>query len=404
MISAILAIAIGQYPMKISVLELPDPGAETVAIHAYLWRDQNLTQEEDAWRVICDTIGINSTTYAADEVSFFGGTTGVLPRVVSAPDFLRLEVVSTPEKWRESVALAASLVAQPNWRSNQWEEREKVLRGSVDDPWEFALWPKRPWSSETLQVDEPSSVHARLLDKGGLRIVVSGPIEQGLVKEELDRVTRTWSIPEYRKVSRFAEETAAPDRQPYGVSTFELTGRPIRIGEKGSGAQFLAATALGVGKGASIWQTVRERDGLAYRVEGVFWPSRSGFVPRFLMLRKSEEAELKFGGDLIAALKESASSLDVVEFARAKVMAEQVLMHPNAFASVYVDGESPLFGLPHDDVRWRGLLHGMGLPSLPLARWSETLNEVTLDDFRAAAVEMVDRAEIRITRGYPGLD
>lgn len=143
MISAILAIAIGQYPMKISVLELPDPGAETVAIHAYLWRDQNLTQEEDAWRVICGTIGINSTTYAADEVSFFGGTTGVLPRVVSAPDFLRLEVVSTPEKWRESVALAASLVAQPNWRSNQWQEREKVLRGSVDDPWEFALWPKR---------------------------------------------------------------------------------------------------------------------------------------------------------------------------------------------------------------------------------------------------------------------
>ncbi|MFM9873313.1 MAG: hypothetical protein ACKVQS_07600 [Fimbriimonadaceae bacterium] len=402
MISLVLGAVLAQYSVKFSVLELPKPEAKVVSIHAYLWRDKNYVKEEQAWRLICSVIGTNSLTYNASEVGFFGGSAGIRPRVVSSPDFLRVEVVSSPEKWKESLALAASLVAQPNWRSNQWEEKEKVLAGTVLDSWSESLWPM-PDFKEKLLEDEAANAHSRILDRMGLRVIVEGSVGIGEARQELEKVARLWSVPEYRVLSRFSEETKLPMTQNLAVTTYEMSGKPIRIGEKGSAAQFLAAVALGVGKGSTLWETIREREGLAYRTEAVFWPTRGGFVPRLLMLRRAEAGELQYSANMISGLEKAIESYDMIGLVRAKVMAEQILLHPNAFASVYVDSENTLFGLPDDDLRWRGLLNGMGLPSVPLTRWVEMLNEVGEEEFQAAAKDMVDTASFRVTQGVPGL-
>jgi len=401
-ISALLGLSMVQYQVKLSVLELPKPEAETVSIHAYLWRDKNFVKEEQSWRLICAITGVNSLTYNASEVGYFGGTAGIRPRVVSSPDFLRVEVVSSPEKWKESLALAASLVAQPNWRSNQWEEAEKVLAGTVLDSWSESLWPM-PEFTEKLLEDEAPNAHSRIIDRSGLRLIVEGPVEIGEAREEMEKVSRLWSVPEYRSLSRFAEESKLPMKQNLAVTTFEMSGKAIRVGEAGSAAQFLATVALGVGKGSTLWETLREREGLAYRTEAVFWPTRNGFVPRLFMLRRAEEGEIQYAETMVKSLEQGVEAYDMISLARAKVMAEQILLYPNSFAAVYVDAENTLFGLPDDDLRWRGLLNGMGLPSVPLARWVEMLNEVDEKAFQAAAKELVDSASFRVTQGVPGL-
>jgi hypothetical protein len=402
MISAIVGLAVAQYAVKLSVLELPKPEAKTVSIHAYLWRDKNYVKEEQSWRLICAITGVNSLTYNASEVGYFGGTAGIRPRVVSCPDFLRVEVVSSPEKWKESLALAASLVAQPNWRSNQWEETEKVLAGTVLDSWSESLWPMTSFKEKLLE-DEAPNAHARILDRSGVRLIVEGPVLIGEARDEIAKVSRLWSVPEYRGLSRFAEESKLPMKQNLPVTTFEMAGKPIRIGEAGSAAQFLATVALGVGKGSTLWETVREREGLTYRTESIFWPTRSGFVPRLFMLRRAEEGEIQYAQTMTESLEKGIESYDMITLSRAKVMAEQILLYPNAFASVYVDSENTLFGLPDDDLRWRGLLNGMGLPSVPLARWVEMLNEVDEKQLQAAAKELVETASFRVTQGVPGL-
>lgn len=403
LLGTVLVAGLGQARLNVSILDLPDPAAEVVTIHAYLWRDKNYAREEDAWRVISESIGVNSRVYSASEISYFGATAGVQPRIARAPEFVRLELVSTPEKWRETLQLAVSLMAQPNWRSNQWEQREIVLQGELTDPWQWSLWPRQKWSAEGLAEHEARGVHARLVEYSGIRLVVAGPVEIGEAKEEVDRFIRTIEMPEYREISKFSPEVEIPESQDLAISTFELAGKPIRVGEPGAASRFLAAVALGVGKGSAIWRTVREQEGLGYRVEGVFWPTRSGFVPRFILLRKAEQSELRVGGDLISALRSGAQELDIIDFQRAKVMAEQILLRPNAFASIYTDGSGTLFGDDQDDVRWRGLLNGMGLPSLPLARWAELVNDVEFEEFQSAATELVDSGNLRITRGIPGL-
>lgn len=402
MISAILGICLAQYPVKISVLELPKPEAKTVSVHAYLWRDKNYVKEEQSWRVICSIIGTNSLTYNAGEVEYFGGTAGVRPRFVSCSDFLRVEVVASPSKWKESLALAASLVAQPNWRSNQWEEKEKVLAGTVLDYWSESLWPM-PDFKKKLMEGEAANAHSRILDRMGVRLIVEGPVEIGEAREEIAKVSRLWSVPEYAALSRFSDETKLPMQQTLGVTTFEMTGKPIRVGEKGSAAEFLATVALGVGKGSTLWETVREREGLAYRTEGIFWPTRAGFAPRLFMLRRAEVGELQYSATMISSLEKGVETYDMIALARAKAMAEQILLHSNSFASVYVDAENPLFGLPDDDLRWRGLLNGMGLPSVPLVKWVEMLGEVDEKEFQAAAKDLVDAASFRVTQGVPGM-
>jgi hypothetical protein len=45
----------------------------------------------------------------------------------------------------------------------------------------------------------------------------------------------------------------------------------------------------------------------------------------------------------------------------------------------------------------------MGLPSIPLARWVEMLDEVKLEEFQAAAKAMVEGSSVRVVRGIPGM-
>ncbi len=402
MIATLLAAATLQIGVKASVLELPDPNAENVTIHAYLWRDRNFEREDAAWEVISNSIGEISSTYGTREVEFFGSTAGIAPRVVRAPGFVRVEIVASPTKWQNAVALATSLVAQPSWSANFWQEELEVARGRVLDPWQNALWPKPTFPKEMIEQDV-SSVHARILDKSGITVIVSGPFERGQAKAVADQYSAMWQVQPFARMPRYAEEAPWPTQQMLGVSAFELTGKPIRIGEGDSAAKFLALMALGAGKDCSTWRVLREETGLSYRTEGILWPTQRGFVPRLLMLRRSEESELKYTATMIDLLRKDLDRYDQVTLDRAKAMAQQVLLSPSPFACIYLDGQSTLYGQPGDDVRWRGLLYSMGLPSISISKWSETLNTVTEAQLRAAAKDLIDGCEFRLVRGQPSM-
>ncbi|MBS1712461.1 MAG: insulinase family protein [Armatimonadetes bacterium] len=402
MIAALIGAALVQTQVKFSVLELPDPQMDHVAIHAYLWRDGAYAKEDAAWRVMAASIGQNSKTYSTSDVEFFGSMAGIRPRVCAAPGFIRVEIVSPPAKWRDSLALAASLIAEPNWRANGWEEKQEMLAKAPADLWRDLVWPPGDFSQK-VDGEALANCHARNLDLNGVRVVVSGPVEVGQARDVLAKSAAGWPLPDYRKISRYSEEVKPPDRQATGATSYELTGAPIRVGEKGAAAEFLASVALGIGKGSAVWEQLRERDALAYRVEGFLWPTRQGFVPRLVMIRRAEPNELIHAGTMVNGLKESVKGFALPELARAKVMARQILLRPNAFASVYLDSDSTLFGDRDDDTRWRGLLNGMDLPSVPLARWADALDQVSEEEFRAAAVKMLETAQIHVTRGIPGI-
>jgi len=402
MIATLVALATLQVGVKASVLELPDPAADIVTIHAYLWRDRNFEREDAAWEVISNSIGEISVTYGVKEVNFFGSTAGIAPRVVRAPGFVRVEIIASPAKWQNAVALATSLISQPSWSANFWEDELTVAKGRVLDPWQNSLWPKPVFPKEMIEQDF-SSTHARILDKSGISIVVSGPLERGAARAVVDQYSKMWEVQPYARLPRYAEEAAWPTQQMLGVSSFELAGKPIRIGEGDSAAKFLALMALGAGKDCSTWRMLREEAGLSYRTEGILWPTQKGFVPRLIMLRRSEESELKYSGTMIDLLRKDVDRYDQITLDRAKAMATQVLTKPSPFACVYVDGSSTLYGQPGDELRWRGMLYSMGLPSISISKWVETLNQVTEAQLRTAAKDLMDGCEFRLIRGQPSM-
>lgn len=402
MIYALVAVATLQVGVKASVLELPDPNANVMTVHAYLWRDRNFEREDAAWEVISHSVGEVSVNYGPREVSFFGSSAGVAPRVVRAPGFIRVEIVASPTKWQNAVALATSLLSQPSWTANFWQDELAVAKGRVLDPWQNSLWPKPTFPKDMIEQDF-SSTHARILDKSGISIVVSGPFERGAARAVVDQYSKMWQVPPYARLPRYAEEAPWPTQQMLGVSSFELAGKPIRIGEGDSAAKFLALMALGAGKDCSTWRTLREDSGLCYRTEGILWPTQKGFVPRLIMLRRAEESELKYTGMMIDLLRKDIEHYDQITLDRAKAMATQVLTKPSPFACVYVDGNYTLYGQPGDDVRWRGLLYSMGLPSISISKWVETLNQVTEAQLRTAAKDLMDGCQFRLMRGQPSL-
>lgn len=399
MIAAILAAAILQQTgVRTSVLELPDPNAETVTIHAYLVRDGRYAREDAAWQILCRTIGKNSTVFGASDVAYFGGTAGTPPRTYASPDFIRLEVSASPEHWTNAVEMAVSLLSQPNWRANSWDEELKAERSRTLDPWDAALWPIPALSKEILEEDLVN-VHARILDESGITFVISGPFERGQAKAEVDKFAQRIEIPRHNRIPKFAEEAPWPQTRSGNISSFEVRGKPIRIGAAGSAEQFLALVALSVGKDSAIWQDLREEKGLAYTVEGLFWPSREGFVPRIIMLRSAEESELKYSAPMLDSLRSGAEKFDQDTLVRAQAMARQILTSPSPFSCVYTDGSATLYGSPTDDLRWRGLLFAMGADSISLTRWLQILDSIELDGLKTGASALLDGAEFRLVRG-----
>jgi hypothetical protein len=66
----------------------------------------------------------------------------------------------------------------------------------------------------------------------------------------------------------------------------EIRGREITSKDVSLPTQLLILSALGSGKGSSLWQVMRESLGVSYRQEAVLWPTRTGFQGRLVWLQR----------------------------------------------------------------------------------------------------------------------
>ena len=393
------ALASAQSSKTFVVTELPNPNAKTVQIHAMIPRPEGSAREEAAWRVLARALNRASTkTYSNWELFEYEGR-GTQPlRIEWLPDFIRLEIGTTPANWQEKFEVVISMLSEV-----RWEVEEPILQARAElmaerkDPWGWAMDPIAS-AYDQVRPKDVVLMYQAAFQPGNARVFVNGPIEPGSAQELLDSRVR-WSELASPPRPFFVSEVKRSESNGSGVSTFELTPPAIRLSGPGSAAQFLAAVALGAGKDCTLWRVLREEKAWSYRTEMVFWPTKFGLEPRLLMLRGAREEELPMLFDMAEAIKGDLKNWDASTLARAKVMARAILTRPSPFACVYLHPSRPLNGSEADAAAWQSFWGAVGEPPISITRWLEMLDKVEWEEFQTQAKIMTDNLRPRMTSG-----
>lgn len=381
------------------VTELPNPAAKTVQIHAMIPRPEGSAREEAAWRVLARTLTrVSTRTYSNWELFEYEGP-GTQPlRVEWLPDFIRLEIGTTPANWQQKFEVIVSLLSEV-----KWEVEEPILQARAElmaerkDPWGWALDPFAP-AYDQVRPRDVVLVYQAAFQPGKARVFVNGPIEPGTAQGLLDSRVRWSDLPAPPRPF-FVSEIKRPEGNGSGVSSFELAPPPIRLSGAGSAAQFLAAIALGAGKDCTLWRVLREEKAWTYRTEMVFWPTKFGLEPRLLMLRGVQGEELPMMFEMAEAIRGDLKNWDAATLARAKVMARSILTRPSPFACIYLHPARALGSGEADAAAWQSFWGAVGEPPISIPRWVEVLENVELEEFKTQATIMTENLRPRLTSG-----
>ncbi|MEZ5163748.1 MAG: hypothetical protein R2688_08350 [Fimbriimonadaceae bacterium] len=216
----------------------------------------------------------------------------------------------------------------------------------------------------------------------------------GLAAQEMARWTRVWEPKKVVPPVAARVETPAPLlRSRIGVSSFEFRGKAFTPATPFSGSMFLATIALGMGKGSTLWRVVRQDMGLSYVQEGLLWPTVDGWVPRFIVLRGTEESEVELFAKMREKIVADMDSWDESHLIRAQALAKASLERGSDLSPFWIAPDEPIQPSLEDRCAWVGLLELTKTGSVGMKTLSSALENVDLETVKDQAKKMIESAE-----------
>ena len=194
------------------------------------------------------------------------------------PDGVLVRFVVPKANLRAGVALMEGLVRRPALPPEGLTAALRRLQRGEPDAWAASLR-SRQNDLRSLKPEEARAVLQRVFRPATTVVAAAGGFASGEVAERWAARTADWKAspePRYPEISAPRETTEGP----MGLTVIELRGRPFAASDPALPARWLAALALGVGKGSSLFRDVRQVEGWSYRQEAMLYPDRAGLVPR----------------------------------------------------------------------------------------------------------------------------
>ncbi len=381
-----LAATVAKAPIVV-----PDQTSNLVVVQAHVarppMRDGRLL---GAWYVIGDTLLKGAEGYSELTLMSYGSQAGIQPSVVTFPDHMRIEFVAPEGGLDLAMELMTAVLKRPRLRDR--DVIDAIARFETQKPKPLAAAGYQ-YQGRYSRLSSPyvKNVYNRAFTPETVQFVFGGKVS----KEEANQAMEDWVArwrpdPSTRIPMR---ESLAPITGVGGeVSVYALRGKPFRLDEPGAVPKLLATYALGVGKGASCFRVLRQKNAWSYQQGAYLWPSIEGFVPVVYMLQSSNRGDGALVAEMRAELLKDIESWDEATFARAVSVAsssEHLAQAPTAFLS------SPSSGMGRT-VRDRCALQGyLSLTGSGQARLETVLGamqNVDLDQLQTAAKSMVEDA------------
>lgn len=375
------------------VFELPDPMATNIIFQVIMKTPPLMRSEHADWVVMANSVLDGVEDFSNTRIRELTRDSGLSPRVIVMNDHVRIVYAVTADQLAQGSKLATMILSKPKLRQDSVTKAIGTLSEPISDPFSAAVLPQTYDFSKVNEQSVQRTFATRFDPKNSI-VVVGGAVTPGLAAQEMARWTRVWEPK--KVVSPVAARIDPPEpllRSRIGVSSFEFRGKPFTPATPFSGSMFLATIALGMGKASTLWRVVRQEMGLSYVQEGLLWPTTDGWVPRFIVLRGSEESEVELFTNMRTNIIADIDKWDEAHLARSQSLAKASLERGSDLSPFWIAPDESIQPTLEDRCAWIGLLELTKTGAVGMKTLSSALENVDLESVKDQAKKMIESAE-----------
>jgi hypothetical protein len=264
------------------LVELAAPEQKAVCVAAAVRLPELSPKGVAAARALVEALREGSAAYSRQRWLGEGALVGVLPKVELTDDALLIRLATAPGRHKVVASFLADLLRSPALSTEAVRGAIQRAREDHRSLWERAVDPRvAQW--ESLTPRDVARLAAWLLRPDRVGVAISGPFQPGEGTRALEVRLDDW-----KTSARPAEPPgllgAGRSELPVGSSRFFRWTAPwTDLSDRGMGRVWLVASALGAGKGASLFRTWRVEDGFSYRQECRLEGTQAGVALRVLL-------------------------------------------------------------------------------------------------------------------------
>lgn len=329
------------------IAELIDPAAKIVSVQAIVKLPDLTVGERAAATLLAASIAEDVDGYSHGTMLDVTARAGDTVRVTLMPDELRIQVGVLPSDVKLGVAFVDQILR--NSLLPEGPMNKAILEAPLRKrgAWETALAPTKIDFARIRRQDVVDLYH-RLVRPENTWLAIGGPIVPGEAQRLWDARIADWAPGRAAKPpfdERVPEEVAdVPGRE----AMIELRGQGFPGTDAALSVKLLALIGLGSGKGSAMFERLREKQGWAYRLESVLWPTTDGFVPRLIMASGADVPAKDLAKSMKSELADAVDHWTEADLDRARGMAEGILMRGVPMSPLYFNPWWPMTGSIHD--------------------------------------------------------
>lgn len=372
------------------IAEFSDPQQKTVCVSAVVRLPSLSPKGVAAARALVEELRDGSAAYGRSRWVGEGALVGVLPSVELSSDAIVVRLASAPRRHRVVASLLADLLRSP--AASQEAAMRAIERAREDHrtSWEQGLDPRREeWQGLDARV---LSHFARWLPRPErVAVAISGPFLPGEGRKALEVRLEDWKgtpgIPEPRELlgaSPSVQRSGGPLVVRWTVPWSDLSDR-------GMGQVWLVASALGSGKGGTLFRAWRVEDGFSYRQECRIEGAPEGVSLRVLVAKARDEGGLTEAWRKLRAAVEAWTEGDRL---RALAMMGRRSSGPYPDGVLGFLGPDPASPDPLDQSGLAAYWAAKTGRPLDLGAWLREARAMPLEEMRSLALRLLSEAQM----------
>lgn len=391
MIALIAATAI----QSAKVVEWFELNSDFTTIQAVVALPELDKRDRDLLTMICGSLGKETVTFSGAQIADLAARVGSRVRVTQMPDHLRVSFDVVNADLSTGLSMMGAILRESKI------ELEPILAAGQDMQFrQLPYWRQalegQAFTMPKYALRDVQELVARVFRPENVTIGVGGKIQPGIATSKWTDFLQSWQLPRLPAMKPPTVAKISDNPLPGKANVLELTGPTISGSDAAFSTKLLALTAIGTGKGASLWRAAREKLGLSYRQEAILYPSGNGFQVRFLIAHQGNEELGEKLKKIRAGLLEDIEAWTETDRLRAIGMAESYLVRGGDLSPLYFCPGRPITrGLP-DQVFMRAywpMKTGNGWnPHLLVGR----MGFVELKELKETALDFVKNATARI--------
>lgn len=332
--------------------------------------------------------------YRPHDMVVMGSAGDFLPRATVGADHVSLEVSVAASQVAVGIDLLCEMVYSPRLSADALKLAHEGLPFRNQGVGAHAFIGRRPeWRSVEKRL--VLQFHQRLFRPERLSLSASGPVDEMALRSE-------WSLRQPRTFPKRPREVLGGKWQDEAADhpggwILEIAGDEVSTATGLQPATLLAACALGVGKGSSLFRVLRQAEQLSYRQEAALWPTEKGLRWR-AWLRRPDPVDDPVPTAPVARLQADVDAWTENDLLRAKATLQQSLEARGPLFPIRFDAERPITGQVPDLARlacWWPLKSGVLLDRTALIASAAS---VDLDTMKSSARTLLANATAKAWR------